>query len=116
MEGAEYASLAATPDSVFQSIDQIVIELHDIYLGNLNVIPLLKKLTSMYSLIHMHANCYGGTRGYCGVLVPRVLELTFVKKDTDREFTIINPTFPLEYDRPNNGKQEVDLNAFYQYD
>jgi hypothetical protein len=61
VEGAEWASLLATPDSVLAMIDQLVIEFH----GNDNrtFVDTVEKLKRQFYVAHFHTNnvaCYQG--------------------------------------------------------
>ena len=56
VEGAEWASLLATPDSVLDSIDQLVIEFHGT--GGARFVDTVEKLKRHFYLVHFHANNY----------------------------------------------------------
>lgn len=116
IEGAEYAAMLAAPDYLFRSIAQITIELHDVCPDNHRVLRLLEKLKRMYLIVHVHGNNYGGALEYCGIPVPKVLEITFVNRNAIQSFTISETVFPSEHDRPNNEMApELDLRPFYSF-
>jgi hypothetical protein len=59
VEGAEWPSLAATPDSVFEKIDQIAIEFHKV--NDPNYLELIKKLKRNFYFVHLHFNNHACT-------------------------------------------------------
>lgn len=99
IEGAEYNSLLAASDSVLQCFRVIVIELHWLdLLGsarflNQRALPMLRKLNLAFDCVHAHANNCCGTVNLGPVTVPRVLELTYYRRDRN--------TLPLRPWAPN---------------
>ena len=104
IEGAEWALLRATPTTVLQSFQQIVLELHnmsflaDYHHGN-NVRRALLNLTASHRVVHVHANNFAPYEVIGGVPVPAVLELTLARKD-EGDFVESMETFPTEFDMP----------------
>jgi hypothetical protein len=111
IEGAEYASLSACPDQCFRRISQVILELHNIALENADVIKLLRKLNRQYLLMHVHANNFGEVRGYEGVCVPTVIEITMLNKRHCTGAAESREEFPTALDRPNDSKApEIEWN------
>lgn len=80
VEGAEWASLLASPDETLAQFAQINIELHDLYTeSNFDTIQkALKKLDELFHVAHVHANnccCVSGN-----YLPASVIEVTYVNK------------------------------------
>lgn len=90
IEGAEYRNLLATPDACLSRFRIIVMELHhvddglrwpDIFAQIME--PLLLKLDSLFVCVHAHPNnCFRSHPVHLPrVTVPRLLELTFLRRD-----------------------------------
>lgn len=86
-EGAEWAALAAgeaiAPLGRFR---QIVIELHGFGLANLEgwhrtAATALAHLDRTHAVVHVHANNHGGMILIGGIPFPRVLEITYARRD-----------------------------------
>jgi hypothetical protein len=59
VEGAEWESLVATPDSVLDQIDQIAMELHGA--GEAHYVRLIRRLKERFYLVNVHFNNYSCT-------------------------------------------------------
>lgn len=87
IEGGEYAALLYTSQSVLKRFRIIAMEIHlldqldDTRFLNLNYMPLMQKLTSIFDLVHAHPNNCHSAIEISGILVPPVMELTFLRKD-----------------------------------
>jgi hypothetical protein len=90
IEGAEYRNLLVTPDACLSRFRIIVMELHhvddglrwpDIFAQVME--PLLLKLDTLFVCVHAHPNnCFRSYPVHLpGVTVPRLLELTFLRRD-----------------------------------
>jgi hypothetical protein len=89
IEGAEYRNLLGTPDDVLRRFRIVVLELHGLEAAldpdrfEERLGPLLRKLDRHFLCVHAHPNnCCGevmlpGT----GMNLPRVIELTFLRRD-----------------------------------
>jgi hypothetical protein len=62
VEGAEWDSLAKSPDSVFQQIDQLEIEFHEN--DEAKFVDVVKRLKQFFYVAHIHYNNYGCNPGY----------------------------------------------------
>ena len=89
IEGAEYSTILATPHSILKKFKIVIIEFHGLErLTNsrfLNQIftPTMTKLLSYYDCVHAHANNCCGTINIADMDVPKVIELSFYRKDSN---------------------------------
>lgn len=86
IEGAEYETILATSPETLSRFRIIVIELHKFsHLGNRLfyrfVHAAISKLLDQFEIAHLHANNAGGLTPMAGIEIPRVAELTFLRKD-----------------------------------
>ena len=87
IEGGEYPWLESLEESDLRHYKQIVMEFHGINDNSWNTayqtkVNCLKKLANTHYLIHAHGNNWGGLRIINNTLVPDVIELTYIRKDT----------------------------------
>ena len=54
VEGAEWASLAATPDEILERIDQLPMEFHGV--DDVGMLSVVQKLKRTFHLVHLHFN------------------------------------------------------------
>jgi hypothetical protein len=101
IEGAEYAWLEHTP--YLGHVKQFVIEFHDVW----KHVDILYKILQTHRLVHAHPNNHGDYDD----TKPRVIEMTFIRKEYTSD--ILNTTLlPIEgLDMPNKkGTPDLDLN------
>lgn len=86
IEGAEYEAILSTPDYILRKFRTIVLEMHD--LDRLAVPEfyrladaMLGKISQFFHVVHVHPNNYGGIININGVNTPKVIEVTFHRKD-----------------------------------
>lgn len=102
IEGAEYSTILATPHSILKKFRIVVIEFHGLErLSNsrfLNQIfsPTMTKLLSYFDCVHAHANNCCGTVYLAGVDVPKVIELSFYRKESNVGDKYISIPHPLD--------------------
>jgi len=100
VEGSEWASLIATPDSVLEHIDQLVIELHGT--DDPSYLAMVKKLNRLFYVVHFHANnnaCMKGIRPFNAW----ANEILFVNKRIGvPDPNAGPPTLPTPLDAPNS--------------
>jgi hypothetical protein len=109
IEGAEWPVLLNVSRAILRRFRIIVIELHDLERlmdkhGFLVIKATFERLLQDFYIVHNHPNNYGGTVR-CGTLaIPRVLEMTLIRKDRVRttEFACV---FPHPLDAKNNANQ-----------
>lgn len=120
IEGAEYDYLLQTDISKLSTFTNgISLEIHWIDdTNNRNkFIQVMDKLSSYYTLCHIHGNNWGGVWQYEGFDVPKVLELSFInKKLVEIEEDDNETAYPIEgLDVPNNPNQKDYLLEFINY-
>jgi hypothetical protein len=105
IEGFEYDLLNTIAIQDLSRFNVIVCEFHECERWiqsryyNEDVLPMLKKLFSVFDLVHYHPNRGGGNFKYKGSEMPKVIELTFHRKNnlkTIKEFRKI--PHPLDSD------------------
>ena len=100
IEGAEYRNLLELPLSTLSRFRIIVIELHGLdWIGWSNfflkavLLPVLTKLQDMFVVSHVHPNnVTGAINIYEDVSIPKLLEVTFLRKDRVKIGGILNQT------------------------
>ena len=117
IEGGEWDIIAALPEKAMDAFEQIVVEFH--WLENLKrdsftaqVRAALQRLNERFTLCHVHANVHGGLRRPAGVVLPNVIEATYVRSDLISRTP--NQTFyPTEHDRTNRpGSKDIVLSMY----
>ena len=102
VEGAEWASLPATPDEVLGRIDQIVIEMHANVADASTQHRLITKLKSQFHVAHLHFNNFGCMPKY-HPMPSYAWEVLFVNKRLASPSADTTPiTRPDALDAPNN--------------
>jgi hypothetical protein len=86
IEGAEFHCLLATPDELLKRFRIVVLELHwTEQWTSLFAFPiieaLIKKMLQHYVVVHFHPNNYAGKVNVSNYEMPRVIELTLLRKD-----------------------------------
>jgi Methyltransferase FkbM domain len=106
IEGAEWPVLLNVSDCTLKRFRMIVVELHamDRLLDRYGVIiiqSVMQRLLRDFAVIHVHPNNYGGAVNRGSLTIPRVLEVTLLRRDRLRECN--KPLFfPHPLDRVNN--------------
>jgi hypothetical protein len=118
IEGAEYEVLDATRTEHLADFEVIACEIHDIErLGDpaffAGMESALRKLTTHHVPVHLHANNYQSVILVEGVPIPKVLEISFLRRDLDHFHGWSNDPIPGPLDRPNHpGLPDLCLNPF----
>lgn len=90
IEGAEYRVLASTPLQTLRRFRIIGVEFHGLDWMRLafamrgRILPALRRLAVDFDVVHVHPNNCCGTFTILGVTVPRVLEVTYLRRDRFR--------------------------------
>lgn len=105
IEGDEYEVLLSTPIDVLRRFRMMAIEFHNIEgYAHQNFFKIaaatFSKLLSSHYPVHIHPNNCCGVVTLCGVQMPRVLEITFIRKDRC-VLKGFRTDFPHALDRPN---------------
>ena len=105
IEGAEYLTLLATSPDILSRFRIIALEIHN--LGHLNhpiffqlADSVIRKLLDLFEIAHIHPNNAAGSVPLAGIDIPRVLELTLLRKDRVLRRAPIS-CLPHELDEPN---------------
>jgi hypothetical protein len=119
IEGAEWPVLLDTPDQILSKFRIMVIEFHDLdqmmtsTLGAEVFDTVFIKLARNFKIVHLHPNNAGGVHRHKGQMIPRVLELTFLRSDRFNLSTQrLPPELPHPLDQPNKtNKREIVLSG-----
>ena len=110
VEGAEWESLLACPESILNQFDQIVLEIHDMVVHDKDneIIKTLEKINHTHALIHIHANNCGYEYDIEGHKYTDAFEVTYVNKSVFE--CIKGGELYTKFDAPNKpDAQEVYL-------
>lgn len=106
IEGAEWPVLLNVSDKTLKRFRIIVVELHamdrllDRY-GAIIIQSVMQRLMRDFAVVHVHPNNYGGAVRRGSMTIPRVLEVTLLRRDRLRDSD--KPLFfPHPLDRTNN--------------
>ncbi len=113
IEGAEFLAILTTPDSLLARFRIMVLEVHELdQLWDENffrfVSPAFDKLLRNHLCVHLHPNGSGGIDERQGVEIPRVIEMTFMRRDC----AVVDgyaETFPHPLDHDNGLGRNVPL-------
>ena len=105
IEGGEYATIIATPKEVLQQFRIICVEIHDTDawfnpIAWNTVATFFAKLTEDFHVVHNHPNNNCGTVDANGFILPRVFELTLLRKDRSKALGLVED-LPHPLDAPN---------------
>ena len=120
IEGSEYEIINSTSNKFLNKFKIIIIEFH--YLEKLFVdfgfkiiAPIFNKILDSFDIAHIHPNNCCGEYKYKNILIPSVMEFTFLRKDISL-FKKQLDNFPHKYDSVNKKKfKEIILpKIFYK--
>jgi hypothetical protein len=106
IEGYEWSVLKDTPDELMEKFSQIVVELHDITPKGTDyefqgILSVLKKINTTHQAVHVHANGNSQVYWFCGLALPSLLEVTFVRRSSYGSRLVPNTrAYPTEIDQP----------------
>ncbi len=106
IEGAEYAVLASTKNEVLKQFKVLIIEFHGLEslatLGRFELFEsILNRLLQSFQIVHLHPNNADKVFNVNGLMIPSVVEITFLQRDDDKSFSNVSVTLPHPLDRPN---------------
>lgn len=86
IEGAEYEAFTIVPREVLQRFRIIVVEYHKVQTAMRGVakgffLGMLRKLSDDFAVAHIHPNNCCGVVDVEGIAVPKVLEVTYIRRD-----------------------------------
>lgn len=119
IEHSEWPVLDATPSSTLRRFSQIVVEFHYFDLMTdphwwQRTCNVLSKLNSTHRLVHVHANNTAGLLLLGGVVLPNVIEASYVARDAHR-FTETAELFPTDLDASNDPSKEDFYLGRFEY-
>lgn len=117
IEGDEWKVFANIDDETLKRVNQLILEVHFVFTEKDNelIIRTLKKLQDHFYLYHIHGNNYSDLIEVDSMLVPDVLELSYVRKDLiDPQYVekATKEMYPSPFDYPNN-KEKNDYSMDY---
>jgi hypothetical protein len=105
IEGGEYDVIFQTPEEIWKRFRIVAIEFHDVNTifqpMGLKLLSLcMSRLLRVFDVLHIHPGNCGGTVRKGTLEIPRLLEVTFLRKDriSTRQAAF---SFPHPLDRPN---------------
>lgn len=111
IEGAEYESLLATPIETLKKFRIMAVEFHNIETWSqqhfLNIVEaVFEKILKEFVVVHNHPNNAMGEVNMNGFIAPRLLEISFLRKDRIKEYNGFSEVphlldFPNLNDRPD---------------
>ena len=113
IEGAEWQVLPTMSDDLLRRCRIIVIELHDLHELFVRpafwcMAPQLRRIVRTHHCVHIHPNNYLGTSTRNGVTIPRLAEITFLRRDR-ATVTGFARSFPHPLDADNTGRPVIAL-------
>jgi hypothetical protein len=117
IEGNEWKSLKGVPSQLFETFDQIIIELHDITnmseRYNSERIRLLQTLNKTHQVVHLHANNDGQFVSINGENLAQTIEVTYLNR-RNYTFADFTQSYPRQIDNVSNVKKaDYYLGYFY---
>jgi hypothetical protein len=102
VEGAEWDFLNSTSSEILAQFAQMTFEFHFMTNKKMEsiIIPALEKLNKTHQAIWIHGNNGGIVQKAKDILIPDILEVTFVRR-SDYAFKKSERIFPTELDMPN---------------
>ena len=94
IEGSEYKVLAKTSPEALKKFRIVVIEFHNLEWMNMwpalkqRILPALRKMAVDFEVVHVHPNNCCGVTLVNGTPVPKVLEVTYLRRDRMRQINI----------------------------
>ena len=91
IEGSEYQVLAKTPLETLRRFRIVVVEFHGLDWMNISpvlkyrIMPALRKVAVDFEVVHVHPNNCCGVTLVNGTPVPKVLEVTYLRRDRMRQ-------------------------------
>lgn len=104
IEGSEWDFFDAISDGNISRLKQIVLEIHWM-IDNEHIsvpecrIDIIEKINKTHQIVALHPNNWSGTADIAGLIVPRVLEITFLRR---LDYSFIDGTPPKELFFPCN--------------
>ncbi len=119
IEGGEWAIMAEMPDEAFDCFEQIVLEFHwlealECESFTARARAALLRLNARFTLCHVHANAWGELKMVAGVILPNVIEVTYVRSELVSR-TPSRTVYPTEHDRSNKPSTKDIVLSMYPF-
>lgn len=119
IEGAEYGVLMTAPDHLLNRFRIIIVEFHDLHLliekpGLRLIDDVFTRLLNCFTIVHLHANNNVKAHRYFNLLIPEVMEFTFLRNDRVVATSEVN-ALPHPLDMPNNPNRPEFILPDYWY-
>jgi FkbM family methyltransferase len=122
IEGAEYEALEGLPVETLSRFEQIILEVHwlnrlDEFFFRDRFCKVFRKLNSLFTLFHVHANNWNGQNGLSivgGIPISSLLELSYIKSSLVQRRPS-RTLYPTELDYPNITQFQEKLLWFYPF-
>ena len=121
IENSEYCWINSMETELLQNFKQIVIEYHGINSDHRRAshdvkISCFEKMANTHYIVHDHGNNSGTATVFNDIIVPDIMEITYVRKDAFYDKPRLNKTkLPCVLDKPNRPrKPDYNLN-FYPF-
>lgn len=115
IEYEEFPVLEALDEAIIKKFDQIAMEIHEMQLDISRTTNLLAKLNRTHVLVHVHGNncCDGFRLPEVKGWIPRLMELTWFRRDLATEIVSNTQTYPTSLDSPTlPNRPDHDLGFF----
>lgn len=118
VEGAEYGALSTTSSRELSFFDVVVGEFHRLddladRRSHAKMRGVFLRLDRTHCPVHLHANNYGGISFVEGVPIPKVIEVTYLRRSLDVFERHSEEPIPGPLDRPNReGVPDICLRPF----
>lgn len=121
IEGHEYEMILSTPSELLSRFRIMVFEFHWVEMWiNKDFYKIVEsvmiKILENHVCVHIHPNNHGGYIKHNGIVLPRLLEFTFYRKDRllSEESIKSIKDFPNQLDQPNvSGKKDIYLSSHW---
>ena len=106
IDGYEWEVFESMPDEILRRFRQICIEIHHPLARpgqsakRKQHLGVLRRIHREFAPVHLHANNAGPVRELAGLRVPKLLEITYIRRD-DQQFRDSDESFPGKLDVPN---------------
>ena len=118
IEGAEYQVLLDLEKSLLKKFRILIVEFHS--LNNLlhpdgfrQIKAVFEKILEYFYIVHIHPNNVLEPLNYLGLEIPRLLEISFLRKDRLKELLKVK-ALPHELDRKNiQNKRDISLPNYW---
>ena len=118
IEGAEYQVLLDLENSLLKKFRILIVEFHS--LNNLlhpdgfrQINAVFEKILEYFYIVHIHPNNVLEPLNYLGLEIPRLLEISFLRKDRLKELLKVK-ALPHELDRKNiQNKRDISLPNYW---